>query len=50
VAVLYNNQGEVINFEIGSRSKPNNPTIDFELCVDTQKQSVERFDLKAWGM
>jgi hypothetical protein len=53
VAVLYNAQGNVINFESYDEFFPEDvvgdQTLDFEVCVDPLNQEVARYELRAWG-
>jgi hypothetical protein len=52
-AVLYNDQGDVINFDSYNDDSPEgvvgDQTADFEICVDTHQQEVARYELRAWG-
>lgn len=54
VAILYDKQGNVINFSEDTKSSPQDlvgdQTLNFEICVDSLKQGVARFDLRAWGL
>lgn len=54
VAVLYNGQDQVINFDDYYKYYPqglvNDQTMDFELCVDPFDQEVARYELQAWGL
>ena len=53
VLVLYDKQDNVINFDNKQwpvlQSLSSDVTTDFELCADSFKENVARFDLQAWG-
>jgi hypothetical protein len=53
VAVLYDDQDEVINFDSyedpHSEAMAGNATQDFEVCVDPLDQDVARYEVRAWG-
>jgi hypothetical protein len=53
VAVLYNDQGNVINFDSYENYSPENvaseQTLDFEVCVNPLGQEVADYDVRAWG-
>jgi hypothetical protein len=53
VAVLYNAQGKVVNFDSYDEFFPEDvvgdQTLDFEVCVDPLNQEVARYELRAWG-
>ncbi len=48
--VLYNNQDQVVNFaDYYAEEALNNQTLDFEVCIETDNQTVNRYKLQAWG-
>ena len=53
VAILYNGQGNVVNFDYYDAPYPEDitgqETMDFEICVDTLDQDAARHELRAWG-
>jgi hypothetical protein len=53
VAVLYNDQGNVIYFDSYQDYSPEDvigaQTLDFEVCVDPLDQRVADYDVRAWG-
>lgn len=52
-AVLYNAQGQVINFDSYEEPYPEDISggtpLEFEICADPYGQSVARYELRAWG-
>jgi hypothetical protein len=51
-AVLYDVQGDVINFDTGTwypHQVVGDAPLDFEVCVDTLGQDVARYEARAWG-
>lgn len=54
VAILYDDQGKVINFnanyEFSLTGLVNNQAMDFENCVTLLDQSVTRYEVRAWGL
>jgi hypothetical protein len=53
VAILYNGQGNVVNFDYDDAPYPEDITgqevMDFEICVDTLDQDAAGHELRAWG-
>ncbi|MBN1219533.1 MAG: hypothetical protein JXM69_11435 [Anaerolineae bacterium] len=53
IAVLYNDQSQVINFGEYYEPEPENglagQPLDFEVCVELIDQEVARYELRAWG-
>lgn len=53
VAILYDDQGQVINFnanyEFSLEALKGDDTMDFESCVAPFDQSVTRYEVRAWG-
>lgn len=53
VSVLYDDQGDIINFDSCEAPAPEevvgDAMFDFEVCVDTLTQNVARYELRAWG-
>lgn len=52
-AVLYDGQGNVVNFSDDFKSDPaeldSDEGVDFEICIAPPNQNVARYDLRAWG-
>jgi hypothetical protein len=48
-AVLYDSQGQVVNFGETYESEAGAEPIGFEICVDPPNQNVARYELQAWG-
>lgn len=53
VAILYNDDGDVLNFNdsyhTGVENFSGDETLPFEVCVELPADAVARYDLRAWG-
>jgi uncharacterized protein YgiM (DUF1202 family) len=49
-AVLYDGQGNVVNFGDYSEFGVDDDEVDFEICINPPNQEVARYDLVAWGL
>lgn len=54
MAVIYDNQDTIINFDIYEENSPGDivgeATLDFEICIDSFNQQVARHELRALGL
>ena len=49
-AVLYDGQGNVVNFGDYSEFGVDDDEVDFEICINPPNQEVARYELRAWGL
>lgn len=49
-AILYDGQGNVINFGDYSEFEVDDDEVDFEICINPPNQEVARHELLAWGL
>jgi hypothetical protein len=48
--ILYDSQGNVVNFGDYSEFGVDDDEVDFEICINPPNQDVARYDLVAWGL